>query len=136
MDVKPSEEREVSWSRQHHSRTGPSRKRGCKHRSHNNLQHNLADRRMANPMNPVLSHHTSQERQPAAVPELPNNKRISKTVKVYYLADKCGLRDFAHFEVSGVEMLIAKLKILRNNYCGTHFAKDFLDRIILCSVFS
>ena len=25
-------------------------------------------------MNPVLSHHTSQERQPAAVPELPNNK--------------------------------------------------------------
>ena len=29
---------------------------------------------MANPMDPVLSHHTSQERQPAAVPELPNNK--------------------------------------------------------------
>ena len=26
------------------------------------------------PMDPVLSHHTSQERQPAAVPELPNNK--------------------------------------------------------------
>ena len=25
-------------------------------------------------MDPVLSHHTSQERQPAAVPELPNNK--------------------------------------------------------------
>ena len=34
----------------------------------------LADRRMANPMDPVLSYHTSQERQPAAVPELPNNK--------------------------------------------------------------
>ena len=29
---------------------------------------------MANPMDPVLSHHTSQKRQPAAVPELPNNK--------------------------------------------------------------
>ena len=29
---------------------------------------------MANPMGPVPSHHTSQERQPAAVPELPNNK--------------------------------------------------------------
>ena len=28
---------------------------------------------MANPLDPVLSHHTSQERQPAAVPELPNN---------------------------------------------------------------
>ena len=29
---------------------------------------------MANPMDPVLSHHASQERQPVAVPELPNNK--------------------------------------------------------------
>ena len=29
---------------------------------------------MANPVDPVLSHHTSQERQPAAVPELPNNQ--------------------------------------------------------------
>ena len=29
---------------------------------------------MANSMDPVLSHHTSQERQPAAVPELPNNQ--------------------------------------------------------------
>ena len=29
---------------------------------------------MANRMDPVLSHHTSQERQLAAVPELPNNK--------------------------------------------------------------
>ena len=27
-----------------------------------------------NPMDPVLSHHTFQERQPVAVPELPNNK--------------------------------------------------------------
>ena len=29
---------------------------------------------MANPVDPVLSHHPSQERQPAAVPELPNDK--------------------------------------------------------------
>ena len=28
---------------------------------------------MANPMDPVLSHQTSQERQPAAVPELLND---------------------------------------------------------------
>ena len=28
---------------------------------------------MANSTDPVLSHHTSQERQPAAVPELPND---------------------------------------------------------------
>ena len=67
-------EREVSWSRQHLSRTGPSRWRGCNHRSHDNLQQDLAGRRMANTMDPVVSHHTSQERQPAAVPELPNNK--------------------------------------------------------------
>ena len=50
------EEREVSWSRQHPNRTGPSRWRGCNHRSHNNLQQYLADRRMANPMDPVLGH--------------------------------------------------------------------------------
>ena len=29
---------------------------------------------MANPMDPVLSHHTSHEKQPAAEPELPNNQ--------------------------------------------------------------
>ena len=29
---------------------------------------------MANTVDPVLSHHTSEERQSAAVPELPNNK--------------------------------------------------------------
>ena len=73
------EEREVSWSQQHPSRTGPSRWRGCNHRSHGNLQEDLADRRMANPMDPVLSHHNSQERQPAAVPELPNNKPHQST---------------------------------------------------------
>ena len=54
--------------------SGPCRWRGCNHHSHDNLQQDLADRRMANPMDPVLSHHTSQERQPAAVPELPNSK--------------------------------------------------------------
>ena len=41
--------------------------------NNDNLQQDLADRRMANPIDPVLSHHSSQERQPAAVPELPNN---------------------------------------------------------------
>ena len=29
---------------------------------------------MANPVDPVLSHHTFQEKQPAAVPELPNDQ--------------------------------------------------------------
>ena len=69
-----TEEREVSLSRQHPSRTGPSRWRGCNHCSRDILQQDLADRRMANPMDPVLSHHTSQELRPAAVQELPNNK--------------------------------------------------------------
>ena len=60
---------------QHPNRTGASRWRGCNHHSHNNLQQDLADRRMANPMDPYHhSHHTSQERQPAAVLELPNSK--------------------------------------------------------------
>ena len=43
-------------------------------RSHDNLQQYLADSRMAIPVDPVPGHHTSQERQTAAVPELPNNK--------------------------------------------------------------
>ena len=29
---------------------------------------------MANPVDAVLGHHTSQEKQPAAVPELPNDQ--------------------------------------------------------------
>ena len=37
---------------------------------------------MANPMDPVLSHHTSQERQPVAVPELPNDQPHSHQSKV------------------------------------------------------
>ena len=52
---------------------------GCNHCCHDNLQLNLADWRLANPMDPVLSHHTSQERQPAAVPELLNNQPHQST---------------------------------------------------------
>ena len=66
------EETEVSWSRQHPSRTGPSRWRKCTHCSHNNLPQDLADRRITNRVDPVLSQHSSEESQPAAVPELPN----------------------------------------------------------------
>ena len=40
----------------------------------NHLQSDLGNFRMAYPMDPVLSHYTSQERQPAAVPELPNDQ--------------------------------------------------------------
>ena len=35
---------------------------------------------MANSMDPVLSHHTSQEKQPAAVPEVPNFCHASKVM--------------------------------------------------------
>ena len=69
-----TEEREVSWSRKHPSRTGPSRWTGSNHRSHGNLHQDLADRRMANPVDPVLSHYTPQERQPATVQELTNDQ--------------------------------------------------------------
>ena len=54
--------------------TGPSRWTGCNHRSHNNLQQDLADWRMANTVDPILGYQTSQEKQPAAVPELQNNQ--------------------------------------------------------------
>ena len=42
--------------------------------SHSSLQQDLADRGMANPVGPVLDHHTSKERQFAAVPELLNDQ--------------------------------------------------------------
>ena len=38
--------------------------------------------RIANPVDPVLSHHTSQEKKPAAMPELPNDSLISHPSKV------------------------------------------------------
>ena len=44
-----TEEWEVSWSRQHPSRTGQSRWTGWNHRSHDNLQQDLADRWTATP---------------------------------------------------------------------------------------
>ena len=74
-----TEDREMSWSQQHSSRTGPSRWRGRNRCSYDNMQQDLADRRMANLVNPVLSHHTSQERQPAAVPEQLNNQPHQST---------------------------------------------------------
>ena len=76
------EEREVSWSRQHPSRTGPSRRTRCNHCSHDDLQQDLADGRMANRVDPVLSHHTPQEKQPAAVPELSNDQPHQSPGKV------------------------------------------------------
>ena len=91
------EERKVSWSRQHPSRTGPSRWRGCNHRSHDNLQQDLVDRRMANPVDPVLSHHTSQERQPAAVPELPNDQ-LHQPSKQSHAEDQTGQTEAASGE--------------------------------------
>ena len=66
--------REVSWSWQHPIRTGPSRWRRSNFCSHDSLQQDWADRRMVSPLDPVLGHHTSQERQPSSVPELPNDQ--------------------------------------------------------------
>ena len=69
-----SENRKVYWSSQHPSRTRPGRWRSSPHCTLDNLQQDLADGRLANPVDPVLDHHTSQERQPAAVPKLPNGQ--------------------------------------------------------------
>ena len=73
-----TEEREVSWSWQHPSRTLPSRWRGCNHRSHDNLQQDL----MTNPVDPVLNHYTFQERQLAAEPEYRTISLISHPRKI------------------------------------------------------
>ena len=69
-----TEERAVSWSWHHPSRTGPSRRRGRNYRYHDNLRQDLADRKMANPVEPVLGYHTFQKRQPAVMPELSNSQ--------------------------------------------------------------
>ena len=53
------EEREVSWSWQHPSRTGQRGWRRYNHHSHNNLRQDLSDRKMANSVDLVLGHHTS-----------------------------------------------------------------------------
>ena len=49
---------------------------------HDNLQQDLASMRMDNPVDPVLSHHTSQESQPAAVPYYRTISLISHPSKV------------------------------------------------------
>ena len=51
--------------------------------AHDNLQHDLTDRRIANPVDPVRGHHTSQERQLAAVLELPNDQPQQPTKESY-----------------------------------------------------
>ena len=56
-----NEETEASWSRQQPRGTCPSRWTGRNQRSHDNLRHNVADRKMANPVDPVRSHNTSQK---------------------------------------------------------------------------
>ena len=68
-----TEERAVSWSRQHPSRTGPSRWGGCNHCSQQSATRS-GRQEMANSVNPVLSHHTSQKRQSATMPELRNDQ--------------------------------------------------------------
>ena len=40
---------------------------------------------MTNPVDPVLGHHTSQERQPAAVPGLPNVLNFEVTIMIIVL---------------------------------------------------
>ena len=47
---------------------------GVDYHTYNNLQQDLANRRMAHPMDSVTDHHTSQERQPKDVPKLQNNQ--------------------------------------------------------------
>ena len=92
-----TEERDVRWSWQHSSRTGLSRRRRSNYCFHDNLQQNLADRRMANPLDPVLGHHPSQEEQLAAVPELPNDQphqptKQSHAEKLYWTDWRCKRR--------------------------------------------
>ena len=52
------------WKLQYSHRLKGSQLELITSQHHDNLQQTLADRRMANSVDPVLGHHTSQERQP------------------------------------------------------------------------
>ena len=65
--------------------------RRSNHCTPDNLQQDLADKRMANPVDPVLSHHTSQEKQPAAVPELLNDQPHQSPKQSYSEGHKEGI---------------------------------------------
>ena len=81
---------------------------------------------MANTVNPVLSHHISQKRQPAAVPELQTNSLISHSSKVMLKivlnrlkpqAEKIIAEEQAGFRVGrGTTEQIFNLRILCKKY--------------------
>ena len=80
---------------------------------------------MANTMDPVLSHHTSQERQPAAVPELPNNKPHQSPKQSH-----------ADDHIEQIEATSARKKIIDEKQAGFRAGRSTTEQIfnlrILC----
>ena len=81
---------------------------------------------MTNPMDPVLSYHTSQEWLPAAVPELPNNQPHQSPKKAMFetmlnrlkpKAEKIIAEEQAGFRAgTSTSEQIFNLRILREKY--------------------
>ena len=78
---------------------------------------------MANLVDPVLNHHTSQERQPAAVPELPNDQPHSHPSKVMLIlnrlkpqAEKIITEEQAGFRARSTTEQIFNLRTLCEKY--------------------
>ena len=77
---------------------------------------------MINTMDPVLSHHTSQEKQPATVPELPNFCHASKVMLKIILngmkpqAEKIIAEEHAGFRTRSTTEQIFNLRILCEKY--------------------
>ena len=69
-----TQEKKIGRGGQHTSRTCTSRRRSHEWCSTHHLQQNLADWKMANPVDTVTDHHATKEREPANVPKLPHNQ--------------------------------------------------------------
>ena len=99
---------------------------------------------MANTVDPVLSHNTFQERQPAAVPELPNNEphqNLSKVIlkiivnRLNPQAEKIIAEEQAGFRVgsSTIEQIFI-LRILCEKYLQRQqdLYHVFIDFLFIC----
>ena len=69
-----TQERKIGRGGQHTCRTCTSRTRSHDWCSTHHLQQNLADWKMANPVDAVTDHHATKEREPANVPKLSHSQ--------------------------------------------------------------
>ena len=87
---------------------------------HQNLEKGEQHWRMANTVDPVLSHHTSQERWPAAVSDLPNNQPRHQSPKQSHAEDHTEQTEAISGEDHRWRTLIIELSIPRSHVFYQH----------------